>query len=180
MSFFFIRTMDTLEIMRALNAQIKNIYFLGVFACNKLPRFITKRPSCLIVNTDPSHKPGTHWVAIYIPYHGNCEYFDSFGFKPQNLFILNFLLRHTSSYKYNGTQLQSVLSDLCGNYCCEYLLHRSRGKTMSNFIQMFNTNDTLSNDTKLHKMYNQHFSKKKPRKNKSKHVLLIKYGSLKS
>ena len=36
--------------------------FLGVFSINLLPYVFAKRPSGLIVNLDPSYKPGSHWV----------------------------------------------------------------------------------------------------------------------
>ena len=38
-------------------------FFLGVFASDELP---SNPRGVLISNTDPSHLPGTHWIAIYI------------------------------------------------------------------------------------------------------------------
>jgi hypothetical protein len=32
-----------------------------------------------VCNTDPSTKPGRHWIAIYVDEDGGREYFDSFG-----------------------------------------------------------------------------------------------------
>lgn len=151
--------MDTLDIIRAMKCNKKLKCFIGVFACNKLPRHILKKPACLIINTDPSNKPGTHWVAIYIPVKGKCEYFDSFGLKPKIRSIYNFIMRQSSSYLCNQIQLQSFISTVCGNYCCEFLLHRCQGKTMRQFIQIFKGNNTLINDYQINKNFKQHFLK---------------------
>ena len=40
--------------------------FCGVFPCDKLPQTIDKYPCGLVANTDPSSKPGTHWISIWI------------------------------------------------------------------------------------------------------------------
>ena len=40
--------------------------FGGVFPIDKLPGTIDSYPSLIIVNTDESHQPGSHWVCIYI------------------------------------------------------------------------------------------------------------------
>jgi hypothetical protein len=38
--------------------------FTDVLPSNRLPREIRKRPRGYILNTDPSDKPGSHWVAV--------------------------------------------------------------------------------------------------------------------
>ena len=40
-----------------------------------------KITSC-IINTSKADEKGEHWVGVYFPKDGNCEYFDSFGFPP--------------------------------------------------------------------------------------------------
>lgn len=57
--------MNTLETWSALstNKYTKN-YFKGVFSLDKIPKFITRRPATLVVNTDKASQPGTHWLAI--------------------------------------------------------------------------------------------------------------------
>ena len=45
-----------------------------------------KRPCSIIANTDPLHKPGEHWVALYLPPHSKTvEFFDSYGLPPATL-----------------------------------------------------------------------------------------------
>ena len=45
-----------------------NVRWLGVFASDELPDLNREiRPWCLILNTDPTDQPGTHWLALYAP-----------------------------------------------------------------------------------------------------------------
>ena len=127
--------MDTMQNKNVMKNNIKTKqYFRGVFASDKLPKTKISKPSCFIVNTDPSSKPGTHWVAIYFPKTGNAEYFDSFGMQPKIKSILKFISVNNKNYTFNKIQLQNVFSAACGNYCCEYLLHRCMGKSRSSFL----------------------------------------------
>ena len=50
------------------------------------------KPHLLVCNTDPSDKPGQHWVCIHVE-DGHGEYFDSFGRRPTTLFE-RYLNRH--------------------------------------------------------------------------------------
>ena len=50
------------------------MYFMGVFPSDKLPRFIS-RPALLVCNTDASHLPGLHWIAIFVDYDGRGEFY---------------------------------------------------------------------------------------------------------
>ena len=39
--------------------------FVGVFSINNLPKYLTKN-SCLLFNSDPTSKPGSHWLALFM------------------------------------------------------------------------------------------------------------------
>lgn len=170
--------MDTLEIVKALKSNVNTKHhFRGVFASDQLPKLIRQKPACLVVNTDTSKKPGTHWVAVFIPRLGPCEYFDSFGFKPQVKSILKFVSSNSKNFVHNKKQLQSVFSTICGNYCCEFLLHRCQGKSMTQFVRMYDANKPSNNDLKTLRHFKLHFNKiyntrnnAKTRLNKKKHV----------
>ena len=56
--------------------------FQGVFSADTLP----EKPRLLVGNTDPSDKPGNHWIAVFVDSTGRGEYFDSFGRKPFGIF----------------------------------------------------------------------------------------------
>ena len=111
----------------------KDIYtrdcFRGVFAINTLPKK-SIYPSCLIVNTDPSNKPGSHWLAIYYNKDGESEFFDSYGINPKYYGIQNYLERTSSKWTQNKRQFQSFYSNLCGYFCFLYLMAKCRGYSL--------------------------------------------------
>jgi hypothetical protein len=140
--------MNTHQIDEALRIRCRG-QFLGVYACDTLPRVLpTKRPLLLICNTDPLHKPGTHWVAISIENHNKGDFFDSFGRQPEIIFK-RFMNKHCSSWSFNEKQLQSAASRFCGQYCVFYCLYRSINVTAKNVVKCF-TNDTGLNDWMVH------------------------------
>ena len=58
--------MNTLEIDTLLKKHPHSRpVFKGVYARNRLPRLLNV-PSALVGNTDPDHRMGQHWIAIYI------------------------------------------------------------------------------------------------------------------
>ena len=60
--------MNTSQIKYALEQDpLTRKIFRGVFPSDKLPQTIEKYPCGSVANTDPSNKPGTHWVAFYFP-----------------------------------------------------------------------------------------------------------------
>ena len=115
--------MKTNEIETILNHILSTdkVNFLGVFPQDLIPSFDSlKFPACLVSNTDPSSKPGTHWVALYIVSPSQLEFFDSYGLHP-HAYGFTFNLS-----EYNKTQLQSFSSNVCGEYCIYYLFKRSK------------------------------------------------------
>lgn len=140
--------MNTLNILESLQGFRKNMSTVGVFPCNKLPSKI-KKPAFIVANTDPSNKPGEHWVAFYFPTKGHAEFFDSFGQPPNKRFFTNFLKRHSRKYIINNIRFQGNFSSTCGNYCCLFLYYRSIGKTLKQFSNKFSPYDFESNDKKV-------------------------------
>lgn len=157
--------MNTIEITNALknNKVTKNI-FTGVFACNQLPRGNFKKPSLNIANTQPSWMTGLHWIALYIPKSGKIEYFDSFASgKTKNRYFTKFIKKNSNYAKciINTHKLQGDFSSVCGYYCCMYAYWRCKGKSLSNFINMFSKSDVNRNDFKVKQMFIKHFKKSK-------------------
>ena len=83
------------------------------------------------------------------------EYFDSYG-TDVPLVFRNYLEKHTDKWKYNKRKLQSIWSDVCGDYCIFYLSHRARGYSMNKIVQLFDDN-TMLNDAKVSHFVKTHF-----------------------
>ena len=122
--------MNERQIGKVLKAELGS-NFVGVFPADKLfmIRRNTPRPFAVVVNTDPSDMPGTHWVAIYIRQYG-VEYFDSLGRPPNNHFR-SFLQRFSRHCAWNEHQYQSIVSSLCGAYCILFIITRHTHPTLS-------------------------------------------------
>ena len=115
--------------------------FDGVFSIDNLPP--KDNPKLLVANTDPSHQPGEHWIAISVDRNGDGKYFDSFGRPPLTAFkrYLNKLCR---SWSYNKTQYQSVASELCGPYCAVWCILISKNVDLCSLLS---SSDTGLNDS---------------------------------
>jgi hypothetical protein len=135
--------MNTTQIERLLTNQPG---FQGVYSSDTLPT----TPRLLVCNTDPSTKPGEHWIAIYVGKEGCGEYFDSFGRAP-NKHFKNYMNKNCRIWTFNKKQLQSRVSAFCGYYCCIFVMFKSKGFDMTKFIRLF-TNDTGFNDVMVHQM----------------------------
>ena len=106
--------MNSDEIDRFLRSRLPD--FDGVFIVDNMPENL----HLLVCNTDPSDKPGRHWIAIYIE-NGRGDFFDSFGRRP-NADFERYMNRHCLSCNFNDKQLQSVVSKFCGYYCIYFCL----------------------------------------------------------
>lgn len=119
-------------------------HFQGVFSSDRLPEV----PRLMVCNTDPHYRPGKHWIAIYVDNRGRGEYFDSLGTPPSETFK-RYMDKHCVVWTFNKKQLQSIVSQFCGHYCCFYCVFRNRGVDMNRIVNQF-TSDTGFNDVAIH------------------------------
>ena len=83
------------------NDKVTSRNFKGVYALDEIVHIKQKSfPSAYVFNLDPSYKPGSHWVAVYINRNGLTEYFDSFG-HPQPREIKDVLSTYAENWNYN-------------------------------------------------------------------------------
>ena len=100
--------MNELQIKHILESDARaRDAFRGVYARNKLP-IRAPTTSLYVCNTDPNHKPGEHWVTIYIDSDRRGEYFDSFGMPPLFNEFLTFLNYNTKSWTHNNRVVQDA------------------------------------------------------------------------
>jgi hypothetical protein len=102
----------------------------------------------MVVNTDPSHKPGEHWTAIYLGTGGYGEFFDSLG-QPPNKTVEKYMNRECLHWIRSSKQLQSIISRFCGLYVVFYACYRSIGFDLNTITSWF-TNDTMLNCMLVH------------------------------
>jgi len=107
--------------------------FSGVYGSDEIWRTY-KKNSCIIVNYSPIGSKGSHWIGIRnINSKSPIEYFDSYGYRPDfddkilglKTRFREFLEKYnTSGYPmvYNNFDLQAFGSDVCGEYCCKFIL----------------------------------------------------------
>jgi len=146
--------MNSLELKQIINKDsLLARTFIGIFAADQLNFNISKRPSCLIANTDPSTMPGQHWIAIYFDAQGNVEYFDSFGRQPTDDFV-EFMKKHGNKIRVHSNRLQSDDTYVCGMYCIYFLFYRVR-----NIMNMFKKfcNNARYNDRRICSFMYTHF-----------------------
>ena len=70
--------MNTKQLWNALSLNpVTNKYFDGIYSSDTLNE-IREKPSLIICNTDPSDKPGEHWVLFFFS-ENSVDFFDSLG-----------------------------------------------------------------------------------------------------
>ena len=119
----------------------------GVYASNQIVNLnIKSTDTGIIVNTDSSDKPGRHWLAFYFTSYEQIECFDSYGLSPEYYsHNLGAFVKKYESVVTNNKQLQGPNTMVCGQYCLFYLMHRCRGYSMNDIVNMFSS-DTYVND----------------------------------
>jgi hypothetical protein len=126
--------------------------FLGCFPLDRLPPFPTQFPKSIIINTDKSTLPGTHWVALVLT-EKECYYFDSFGLPIIEENIKNYLEPHYKTSTYSNRCIQDISSSYCGAYCVCFIQWVNNDVAFKNFLNHFEEGDLLSNDKKLRKYF---------------------------
>ena len=119
--------------------------YQGTYSCDNIP--LTNKPCKIagfVVNLSREGQPGSHFVSVVVT-PTRVEYFDSFGLKCFNLFILNYMLRYQNNYYYNKVAIQNIQSEYCGLYALACIIEYNHNGNLKSFISMFK-NDTVLND----------------------------------
>ena len=128
-------------------------YFVGVFASDHLPTSPHRQgPQAYVVNTDPHRRQGQHWLALWTPGDDTCEIMDSFGLPLERYGsrpLEAWLARHWKVVDTNRVSLQALTSWTCGHYVLMYLMLKSRGQTLTQFLNRFSRHDYVQNDHRV-------------------------------
>ena len=96
-----------------------------------------------IINLDEYSDIGTHWVALYLN-NNDITYFDSFAVehipKEIKIFIKN------KNIKTNIFRIQAYDSIMCGYFCIRFINFMFKGKTLTDYTNLFSPNDFKRND----------------------------------
>ena len=127
-------------------------YYVGVYAADTLPKTPWYRcPQAYIVNTDPKHRSGRHWIALWTD--GDIiQLMDSYGLPlaaHQTPHLQTWLRKHFKVVESNTKSLQALDSATCGHYALKFLIERSEGRTFNQFLSQFTGRDYVKNDRKV-------------------------------
>ena len=131
-------------------------YFYGTRPCDRLPSSPdTQGPVAYIVNTDRQGQPGRHWLGLWTQ-DGVCEILDSYALPLETYQttapLQAWLHKHWDIVIPNSQSLQSIYSQSCGDYALFFLIDRSRGKSMKEFLNRFDKRDYVHNDHQVGQM----------------------------
>ena len=115
--------------------------FNGVYSRDNLPNKI--KDGAYVINLDEYSDIGTHWIVLYLK-NNDITYFDSFGVEhiPKEIkaFIKN------KNVKTNVFRIQAYDSILCGYFCIRFINFMFKGKSLTEYTNLFSPNDFLKND----------------------------------
>ena len=97
--------MNTKQLWNALILNpVTNKYFDGIFSIDTL-QDIKEKPTLIICNTDPSYKPGEHWILFFF-YDKSVDFFDSLGrdITYYGSEFIDFVKNFANDYKYTVKQ----------------------------------------------------------------------------
>ena len=127
--------MNTKQLYQALVFnKYTNHCFNGVYSLDTL-QDIESKPKLIICNTDPSNKPGEHWVLFNFE-NNHVEFFDSLGkgIDFYGIDFLRFAKRFAKTISQSKVRIQAKNTDTCGQYCLFYAYLRCKGKSMESIL----------------------------------------------
>ena len=122
--------------------------------CNNEPRFngLYSRDNsrkikdeAYIINLDEYSDIRTHWVALWVNDNNNITYFDSFGVEHIPKEIKTFV-NNNKNIKTNIFGIQTYDSIMCGYFHIGLIDFMLKGKTLSEYANLFSPNDFKKND----------------------------------
>ena len=132
--------MESTKVRKILNKLLKKSTHTRVYGAHEHRKTDTKRPLAVVINTDPVHKPGEHWVCMY--FKGNEGYFfDSFGRHPRKIHKCweKYMERHAPMrWTYNTKAVQPKSSPNCAYYCIKVLKALDKGEKFRSVLLKLN------------------------------------------
>ena len=115
--------------------------FNGVYSRDNLPKI---KDGAYIINLDEYCDIGTHWVALLVD-NNDVTYFDSFGVENILKEIKTFT-GHSLSITTNIFRIQANDSVMCEYFCIGFIDFMLKGKSLTEFTNLFSPNNFKKND----------------------------------
>ena len=122
--------------------------FNGVYSRDNLPNKI--KDGAYVINLDEYSDIGTHWVALWVN-NNNVTYFDSFGVEHIPKEIIKFI--ENRNIKTNIFRIQAYDSIMCGYFCIGFIDFMFKGKSLTDYTNLFSPNDFKKNDDAILKYF---------------------------
>ena len=122
--------------------------FNGVFSRDNLQKI---KDGAYIINLDEYSDIGTHWVALHVN-NNNVTYFDSFGVEHIPKEIKEFV--KNKNITANIFRIQAYDSVMCRYFCIGFIDFMFKGKTLTEFRNLFSPNSFEKNDDMILKNNN--------------------------
>ena len=131
------------------NFEIQKYYqnqprFNSLYSRDNLPNKI--KNGAYVINLDEYSDIGTHWIVLYVK-NNNITYFDSFGVEYIPKENIKFIGRTSSSASLNKNvivnifRIQAYDSIMCGYFCSGFINFMIKGKTLTDYTNLFSPND---------------------------------------
>ena len=124
--------------------------FNVVYSRDNLPNKI--KDAAYVINLHEYADISTHWVALYVKNVNNITYFDSFGVEHIPKEITKFIYCSSSSASQNKNittnifKIQAYDSIMCGYFCIGFINFMFKGKSLTEYTNLFSPNDFKKND----------------------------------
>ena len=140
--------MDSNEVMKIAKAlDISN--FLGVFAADQLCTIKENQVGTLIVNTDPFHLEGQHWISFYLG-DKDIYLYDSLCLDVyETKYFSQFLIHMNKNLHYNIIRTQSAKSIMCGYHALVFCYVMKMGgseQIFRSFLETFKPYNVINRE----------------------------------
>ncbi len=133
--------------LEKLGKKILGPIFLGVYPSDATPKLKNTKNQSVIFNLSKHNTKGSHYVAIHFN-NDTIFYFDSYGKKLSNKYILKFLKAYKLPIFFHNKKIQTNESIFCSLYTLGYLKAVQKLKlTPKSFYDMFPDRPKKYNDT---------------------------------
>ena len=115
--------------------------FNGAYSRDNLPEI---KDAAYVINLDEYSDIGTHRVSLWVNNTNNVTYFDSFGVEHIPKEIKKLI--KNKNIKTNIFRIQDYDSIMCGYFCIGFINYMLKGKTLTEYTNLFSPNNFKKND----------------------------------